>query len=153
MYSYGVMHHSPDTGRCIREALRVLKPGGEARIMVYHHASLTGLMLWLRYGALRGKSIRQTVYEHLESPGTKTYTKAEIPSLMEGFENRGDPSGFQSRRPVASSAFSPISIASVPVGMETISAIPGEKFGRSWGLFLLISGKKPLAEKPGPSTQ
>ena len=26
VYSYGVMHHSPDTERCFREALRVLKP-------------------------------------------------------------------------------------------------------------------------------
>jgi ubiquinone/menaquinone biosynthesis C-methylase UbiE len=46
VYSYGVMHHSPDTARCIREAWRVLKPGGRARIMLYHHPSVTGLLLW-----------------------------------------------------------------------------------------------------------
>ena len=61
VYSYGVMHHSPDTPRCLQEALRVLKPGGQARIMMYHHPSWTGLMLWLRYGLLRGKSLRQSV--------------------------------------------------------------------------------------------
>ena len=33
VYSYGVMHHSPDTPQCIREAWRVLKPGGALRIM------------------------------------------------------------------------------------------------------------------------
>src|SRR5690349_5204412 len=49
VYSYGVMHHSPNTQQCIREAFRVLKPGGEARIMLYAHPSLTGLMLWIRY--------------------------------------------------------------------------------------------------------
>src|SRR4030095_3364706 len=87
VYSYGVMHHSPDTALCVREARRVLKPGGEARIMVYHHPSLTGLMLWLRYGVLRGKSLRKTVYDHLESPGTKTYTQNEARRLMEGFED------------------------------------------------------------------
>jgi len=27
--SYGVMHHSPDTAKCIREAWRVLKPGAK----------------------------------------------------------------------------------------------------------------------------
>ncbi len=86
VYSYGVMHHSPDTRRCLREAWRVLKPGGKARIMVYHHPSLTGLMLWLRYGMLRRKSIREVVYQRLESPGTKTYNQAEALSLMEGFE-------------------------------------------------------------------
>lgn len=85
VYSYGVMHHSPDTDRCIREAWRVLKPGGQARIMLYHHPSLTGILLWLRYGMVQGKSLRKSVYDHLESPGTKTYTRQEVFSLMQGF--------------------------------------------------------------------
>jgi ubiquinone/menaquinone biosynthesis C-methylase UbiE len=87
VYSYGVMHHSPDTARCIAEAWRVLKPRGSARIMLYHHPSLTGLMLWLRYGIWRGQSLRRCVYERLESPGTKTFTKNEVLALMEKFEN------------------------------------------------------------------
>ena len=86
VYSYGVIHHSPDTAQCIREALRVLKPGGALRIMIYHHPSLTGLMLWLRYGILCGKSLRKTVFDHLESPGTKSYTKSEASDLLLGFE-------------------------------------------------------------------
>src|SRR5262245_32481377 len=36
IYSWGVLHHSPDTARAFSEVLRVLKPGGEARIMIYH---------------------------------------------------------------------------------------------------------------------
>jgi len=56
VYSYGVMHHSADTQQCINEAWRVLKPGGQARIMLYHHPSLTGLMLWLRFGLFHGRS-------------------------------------------------------------------------------------------------
>jgi ubiquinone/menaquinone biosynthesis C-methylase UbiE len=87
VYSYGVMHHSPDTAQCIREARRVLKPGGQARIMIYHHPSLTGAMLWLRYGFLRAKSLRQSVFEHLESPGTKTFTQPEALLLMSGFRD------------------------------------------------------------------
>ncbi len=86
VYSYGVMHHSPDTLQCIREARRVLKPGGALRIMIYHHPSLTGLMLWLRYGFLRGKSLRQSVHDHLESPGTKSYTREEARTMLQGFE-------------------------------------------------------------------
>jgi|SRR5580698_5577031 ubiquinone/menaquinone biosynthesis C-methylase UbiE len=87
VYSYGVMHHSPDTSRCIGEAWRVLKPGGQARIMLYHHPSLTGLLLWLRYGVWQRKSLRRCVYDHLESPGTKTYTREEALALMQGFRD------------------------------------------------------------------
>jgi hypothetical protein len=54
--------------------------------MVYHHPSLTGMMLWLRYGIWRGKSLRQAVFDHLESPGTKTFTCDEARILMDEFE-------------------------------------------------------------------
>jgi ubiquinone/menaquinone biosynthesis C-methylase UbiE len=40
VYSFGVMHHAPDTQKCIDEALRVLRPGGQALIMLYHRHSL-----------------------------------------------------------------------------------------------------------------
>jgi ubiquinone/menaquinone biosynthesis C-methylase UbiE len=143
VYSYGVMHHSPDTARCLQEALRVLKPGGEARIMLYHHPSLTGAMLWLRYGALRKKSMRNTVYERLESPGTKTYTKAEISALMNGFENLAmrqvfSPGDLLLHRP--SSRFqSPL----YRLAWKLYPRFLARSLGRSWGLFLLISARKP----------
>ncbi|MBI5509075.1 MAG: class I SAM-dependent methyltransferase [Deltaproteobacteria bacterium] len=40
VYSFGVLHHSPDTERTIEEVRRVLRPGGKAEIMLYHRASL-----------------------------------------------------------------------------------------------------------------
>ena len=40
VYSFGVMHHAPDTQKCIDEAFRVLRPGGQALIMLYHRHSL-----------------------------------------------------------------------------------------------------------------
>jgi ubiquinone/menaquinone biosynthesis C-methylase UbiE len=49
VYSWGVLHHSPDTPRAVREVLRVLRPGGLARVMIYHAHSMVGYMLWLRY--------------------------------------------------------------------------------------------------------
>jgi ubiquinone/menaquinone biosynthesis C-methylase UbiE len=156
VYSYGVMHHSPDTPQCIREALRVLKPGGAARIMLYHHPSLTGLMLWLRYGASRGKSLRETVYERLESPGTKSYTKAEVSSLMSGYDDVAmrqvfSPGDLLLHRPSSRFQSLPYRLA-----WKLYPRTLARKLGRNWGLFLLISAKKPTdasSMRPNDDTQ
>ncbi len=39
VYSHGVLHHTPDTPRTIREVHRVLCPGGRAVIMLYYRDS------------------------------------------------------------------------------------------------------------------
>ncbi len=88
VYSWGVLHHTPDTPRAVSEVLRVLRSGGRARVMIYHTPSLVGDMLWLRYGLLRGKPtlpMREMYGEHLESPGTKAYTVAEARQLFSRF--------------------------------------------------------------------
>lgn len=43
VYSFGVLYHTPDTVRCIGEAYRVLEPGGELIIALYHRWNLTYL--------------------------------------------------------------------------------------------------------------
>ncbi|MFN2596747.1 MAG: class I SAM-dependent methyltransferase [Pyrinomonadaceae bacterium] len=39
VYSHGVLHHTPDTARAVREIHRVLKPAGRAVVMLYHRDS------------------------------------------------------------------------------------------------------------------
>src|SRR6267142_2053330 len=39
VYSHGVLHHTPDTAKAIREVHRVLRPGGRAIVMLYHRDS------------------------------------------------------------------------------------------------------------------
>lgn len=40
IYSWGVIHHSPDTEKIVKEIYRVLKPGGTFCIMVYNRSSI-----------------------------------------------------------------------------------------------------------------
>lgn len=88
VYSWGVLHHSPDTPMAIAEVWRVLKAGGGARIMIYHKWSLVGLMLWIRYALLGLKpwlSLREIYARYLESPGTKAYSMTEAQLLFSKF--------------------------------------------------------------------
>lgn len=90
VYSWGVIHHSPDTAQAASEIHRVLKPGGSARIMIYHKASLVGYMLWLRYALLKGRPFTgmNKIYSmYLESPGTKAYSIREAKELMKIFSS------------------------------------------------------------------
>ena len=88
VYSWGVIHHSPDTPKAIAEVYRVLELGGQAKVMIYHKWSMIGLMLWLRYALMVGRpwrSLRCIYAEHLESPGTKAYSYAEARQLFAQF--------------------------------------------------------------------
>jgi SAM-dependent methyltransferase len=44
VYSFGVLHHTPDIKRSVAEVHRVLRPGGRAYVMLYHRNSLVNLM-------------------------------------------------------------------------------------------------------------
>jgi SAM-dependent methyltransferase len=85
VYSWGVIHHSPNTAKAVREIQRVLRPSGVARIMIYHKHSFVGYMLWLRYALLRGRpftSLGEIYSRYLESAGTKAYTVSEARELF-----------------------------------------------------------------------
>jgi ubiquinone/menaquinone biosynthesis C-methylase UbiE len=88
VYSWGVLHHSPDTQKAIQEVHRVLKPGGFAKIMIYHKYSMVGYMLWIRYALLRLKpftGLDEIYSRHLESSGTKAYSRKQARELFSGF--------------------------------------------------------------------
>lgn len=92
VYSWGVLHHTPDTPRAFAQAFRVIKQGGHLKAMVYHVNSWTGFMLWVRYCLLKGKpwrGLKYAIFHHLESPGTKAYTTKEMHEMLAqiGFKN------------------------------------------------------------------
>jgi ubiquinone/menaquinone biosynthesis C-methylase UbiE len=44
VYSFGVLHHTPNIERAVGEIRRVLRPGGTAYVMLYHRWSLVNLV-------------------------------------------------------------------------------------------------------------
>ena len=88
IYSWGVLHHSPDTTKAIFEVHRALKPGGTASVMIYHKWSMVGLMLWIRYALLGFRpwlTLSQVYARYLESPGTKAYSISEARRMFSPF--------------------------------------------------------------------
>ena len=97
VYSNGVLHHTPDTASAVREVHRVLRPGGQARVMLYYRDSLSywGQII-LRHGLLHGELIRgnspaeimSKYVEFNESGGrplVKVYSRREARELFSMF--------------------------------------------------------------------
>ncbi|HKY22400.1 MAG TPA: class I SAM-dependent methyltransferase [Vicinamibacterales bacterium] len=133
VYSWGVLHHSPDTPRTVREVYRVLRPGGDVRIMLYHRFSLVSLQFYLKYGLFRGqpfRSINAIMAAHQESPGTKVYSCAEVRQMFGGFE-----------AVTVSPVLTPYDLRS---GRKPfLPKWAGHFLPNGLGYFLLMSGRKP----------
>ncbi len=88
VYSFGVIHHSPNTIKALEEIIRVLKPGGKAKIMIYNRHSLMAYFFWLKHALLKlrpWKSIKWVLWHHMESLGTKGYTIAEMKDILKNY--------------------------------------------------------------------
>ena len=89
VYSCGVIHHTPDTRRALDEIVRVCRPGGQVKVMVYHRHSMVSYVLWIKQALLKlrpWKSLSWCLYHHMESEGTKAYTAGEIAAWLEDHE-------------------------------------------------------------------
>ncbi|HUI65292.1 MAG TPA: class I SAM-dependent methyltransferase, partial [Bacteroidota bacterium] len=87
VYSWGVIHHTADTGKAAQELIRVTKPGGRVCAMIYHRRSLVALQCWVLHALLRGRpwlTFTEVIRDHIESPGTKAYSIREAEQMFEG---------------------------------------------------------------------
>jgi ubiquinone/menaquinone biosynthesis C-methylase UbiE len=84
-YSWGVLHHTPNTDKALAELVRVVRPGGEIKVMLYNRHSLCAFKCWAKYALLKGllwKDFRWALWHHMESIGTKAYTEKEIGRML-----------------------------------------------------------------------
>lgn len=99
VYSNGVLHHTPDTAGAVREIHRVLRPGGLARVMLYHrHSWNYWFEIVLHRGVLRGQLLRGQSPEEIMSryvevnegegrPLVKVYSRRQARKLFSMFGN------------------------------------------------------------------
>jgi ubiquinone/menaquinone biosynthesis C-methylase UbiE len=77
VYSFGVLHHAADTAATINEVYRVLKPNGEARIMLYHRRSINEFV----------HRLTRIPFEEKDAicPVVRRFTRAEVRSMFRAF--------------------------------------------------------------------
>jgi len=97
VYSNGVLHHTPNTAGAIAEVYRVLRPGGIAKVMLYHRNSLNyWFEIIVRRGILGGQFLlgrgpeeimsRVIEYsEHEARPLVKVYSRKQARELFKSF--------------------------------------------------------------------
>ena len=92
VWSWGVIHHTPRTAVAISEIHRVLKPGGEARLMVYHRSSI---FYWINVMLIRGvlmgglvkRSPSDLIDHHSDGRIARYFTARQLLRLMGEFSS------------------------------------------------------------------
>lgn len=77
VYAHGVLQYTAETEKMIREVHRVLKPGGEAIMMVYNKNS------WLNFM----RKLTNVPLEHEDAPVLKKFSIRELKQFLRPFKN------------------------------------------------------------------
>jgi ubiquinone/menaquinone biosynthesis C-methylase UbiE len=88
VYSFGVIHHSPNALKALEEIIRCTKIGGLIKVMIYNRRSLNAFYYYLRFGLFAGKPFRSfsdILYYHMESLGTKAFTIKEVKAILSNY--------------------------------------------------------------------
>lgn len=134
VYSFGVLHHTPNTQKAIDEVHRVLKPGGRIIIMLYHKNSVhvyLGAPLYrlahrIRSGGQSALDDWVRVYDGAENPLGKAYSRSELRTMFSRFKNLR----FEACDPIRRRYPAPI------------NWLNQKLLSRRWGFWLVVKGSK-----------
>ena len=76
VYAHGVLQYTANTEKMVSEIHRVLKPGGEAILMVYNRISWLNLM----------RKVTKVPLEHEDAPVLKKFSIGELKQLLRPFK-------------------------------------------------------------------
>ena len=87
IWTWGVIHHSSNARRILEEMHRVLKPQGEAVVMVYHRGLwnyyFTGVLLSIADGGiLKGRPLHHTIQQFTDGAIARYYSISEWKRLV-----------------------------------------------------------------------
>jgi len=95
VYSFGVLHHTPEPERAFQEIKNYLRPGSTIKVMMYHRCSWKALWIVVKFGKAQFWRIPELVAQYSEAqegcPVTYTFTRKELDRLLKqyGFEVTG----------------------------------------------------------------
>lgn len=88
VYSWGCLHHTPDTQKAVDELFRVLRPGGKAMVMLYHK----GYQFWymLIHYVLGFKWLDENLQDYIsfkydQTPLSRIYSKRQLRKMFKAF--------------------------------------------------------------------
>lgn len=88
VYSFGVIHHTPNPGAVIEQIKKYMGPDSLFKIMVYNRMSWKVLWIMLTYGKLQFSKLDEYIARYSEAqsgcPVTYSYTKKTIRDFLAG---------------------------------------------------------------------
>jgi SAM-dependent methyltransferase len=142
--SIGCFHHTGDIQRCIQETHRVLRPGGEAYIMVYNKFSLRQWLTWPR-------TTLRALARELASRGGAAAHEAQRKAYDANAEGEAAPETVFVSKPVLRRMFGRFSSVRICAensdpftwrGRELVNRESMLRLGWLWGLDLYVAARK-----------
>lgn len=133
VYSFGVLHHTPNTQKAIDEVHRVLKPGGHIVIMLYHknsvHVYLGAALYRISHAMKSDRSLVEDwvrIYDGDDNPLGKAYSRSELRAMFSRFTNLSFATCDPIRRKYPSA----------------VNWINQKLLSKRWGFWIVIKGNK-----------